>query len=323
MEVDRWFRNQVPVADTTENEASWTLVTHKSRTPFQSPHSSFTTKNRYEALTAVDTHEQGPQGETAPAAHSGYRKKKRRVLVVGDPLLRGTKVPICQPDRESQEVCCLLGAKIQDVAERVPQLVKSTDYYPLLLFHVGMNDTASRNLGRIKEDYKALGVQDKNIGAQVLFSSILPVGGKGAARNRSIMHINSWLCGWCRHKGFGFYNNRTFFDDYNLLGRDGIHLSGRGKAIFGSRLANLVRSWRTGEVPEDWRKANVTLVFKKGKKEDPGNYRTVSLTSITGKVMEQLILGVTSKHVEENKVIGDGQHGFTREIMLDQSESHL
>ena len=26
------------------------------------------------------------------------------------------------------------------------------------------------------------------------------------------------------------------------------------------------RSWRTGEVPEDWRKASVTPVFKKGKK---------------------------------------------------------
>ncbi|GAB0206849.1 mitochondrial enolase superfamily member 1 [Grus japonensis] len=72
------------------------------------------------------------------------------------------------------------------------------------------------------------------------------------------------------------------------------------------------RSWRTGEVPEDWRKANVTPVFKKSKKEDPGNYRPVSLTSIPGKVMEQLILDVISKHVEEKKVIGGGQHGFTR-----------
>ncbi|GAB0209533.1 mitochondrial enolase superfamily member 1 [Grus japonensis] len=72
------------------------------------------------------------------------------------------------------------------------------------------------------------------------------------------------------------------------------------------------RSWRTGEVPEDWRKASVTLVLKKGKKEDPGNYRPVSLTSIPGKVMEQLILGVINKHVEEKEVIGSGQHGFTK-----------
>jgi len=46
------------------------------------------------------------------------------------------------------------------------------------------------------------------------------------------------------------------------------------------------RSWRTGEVPEDWRKASVTSVFKKGKKEDPGNYRPVSLICILGKVIE-------------------------------------
>jgi len=54
------------------------------------------------------------------------------------------------------------------------------------------------------------------------------------------------------------------------------------------------RSGRTGEVPEDSRKANSTPIFKKGKEEDPGNYMLVSLTSILGKVMEQLILDVIS-----------------------------
>jgi len=65
-------------------------------------------------------------------------------------------------------------------------------------------------------------------------------------------------------------------------------------------------------VPEDWRKANDTPVFKKGKKEDPGNYRPVSLTSIPGKMMEQLILEVIIKQVEEKKVIRSSQHGFTK-----------
>ncbi|GAB0204772.1 mitochondrial enolase superfamily member 1 [Grus japonensis] len=79
------------------------------------------------------------------------------------------------------------------------------------------------------------------------------------------------------------------------------------------------RSWRTGEMPEDWRKANVTPVFKKGKKEDPGNYRLVSLTSIPGKMMEQLILGVINKHVEEKKVIGsDSPRGSWEEWLSHQ-----
>jgi len=65
-------------------------------------------------------------------------------------------------------------------------------------------------------------------------------------------------------------------------------------------------------VPEDWRKANVTPIFKKGKKEDPGNYRPVSLTSIPGKVMEQLIPDVIIKQVVEKNFIRSSQHGFTK-----------
>lgn len=68
---------------------------------------------------------------------------------------------------------------------------------------------------------------------------------------------------------------------------------------------------KTATVPEDWIKADVTPAFKKGKK-DPGNYWPVTLTSISGKVMEKLILEAISKHMED-KVITSSQHGFTRE----------
>jgi len=32
------------------------------------------------------------------------------------------------------------------------------------------------------------------------------------------------------------------------------------------------RSWQSGEVPGDWKKGSITIVVKKGRKEDPGNY---------------------------------------------------
>ncbi|KAJ7408886.1 RNA-directed DNA polymerase from mobile element jockey [Pitangus sulphuratus] len=70
------------------------------------------------------------------------------------------------------------------------------------------------------------------------------------------------------------------------------------------------QSWESGEVPADRKLVNVVPVFRKGKKEDLGKYRPVSLLSVTGKVMEPIIPGGIGKHLKDNSVIGQSQHGF-------------
>ena len=67
-----------------------------------------------------------------------------------------------------------------------------------------------------------------------------------------------------------------------------------------------------GEVPKDWRRASVVPIFKKGKKEEPGNYRPVSLTSITSKILEQIVKRSLCKHLENKAVITRSQHGFVK-----------
>ena len=49
------------------------------------------------------------------------------------------------------------------------------------------------------------------------------------------------------------------------------------------------RSLEDSVVPDDWRLANVTAIFKSGDKTEPNNYRSVSLTSQACKIMESIL----------------------------------
>ncbi|PKU30465.1 rna-directed dna polymerase from mobile element hypothetical protein [Limosa lapponica baueri] len=71
-------------------------------------------------------------------------------------------------------------------------------------------------------------------------------------------------------------------------------------------------SGESGEVPADWKLANVIPIYKKSVREDPGNYRPISLTSVPGKVIEKIILGASERHLKDNAIIRHSQYGFTK-----------
>ena len=72
------------------------------------------------------------------------------------------------------------------------------------------------------------------------------------------------------------------------------------------------RSLASGQVPEDWKRATVTPIFKKGSRLSPGNYRPVSLTCILCKVMESIVREKITQHLAENNLIHREQHGFVK-----------
>lgn len=71
-----------------------------------------------------------------------------------------------------------------------------------------------------------------------------------------------------------------------------------------------VQSLKSKTVPNKWKEAQISAIFKKGKKHIAGNYRPVSLTSVVCKVMETIVREHIIKHMKINKLFTDKQYGF-------------
>lgn len=72
------------------------------------------------------------------------------------------------------------------------------------------------------------------------------------------------------------------------------------------------RSLNEGQVPNDWRTARVQPVHKNGKKQYINNYRPISLTSATCKIMEHIIHTHISDFLVKHDFITNLQHGFQK-----------
>ena len=66
------------------------------------------------------------------------------------------------------------------------------------------------------------------------------------------------------------------------------------------------------KVPEEWKSANITPLFKKGDRSAPVNYRPVSLTSVCSKMMDHIIHSHIIKHMDKLGLLADSQHGFRK-----------
>ena len=134
------------------------------------------------------------------------------VLVTGDSIQGGTTSIQGGPGNLSRELCCLLGARVRDVTETPPHVIKQ-DHHPLAVIQVGSWEDAMRKWQNIRKGLCIPWKDAKGIGRarSVLlcppelpggFSSVLLTGDWVPEGRRRTEEVNYWLRGWCRDRGF-------------------------------------------------------------------------------------------------------------------------
>lgn len=93
---------------------------------------------------------------------------------------------------------------------------------------------------------------------------------------------------------------------------------GEKRTVWFSCKVTLCHVWNvmeTGEILSDWgdaRGRKCCTCLQRGQKESRVNYGLLSLTSVPGKMMEQVLLEDISRSKKENRVMWNSQHGFTK-----------
>ena len=65
-----------------------------------------------------------------------------------------------------------------------------------------------------------------------------------------------------------------------------------------------------GKLPEDWKSAGVTPLFKQGDREDVNNYRPISVNPVVVKVFERIVYEQLYAYLEEHDILCKHQSGF-------------
>ena len=174
------------------------------------------------------------------AVIEGVRKRAR--VFVGDSIVKKTDRVLNKGD---DVVVCLPGAKIEAITERVKNIVGSGKGGSVLV-HVGTNNVESEGTTAIVRKYRQLVRTLKQTRVeQVILSGILPVMGRRGHKYRNCrgMAINMLVQKLCREEEVGFVDLwGSFVGRADMYMKDGLHLSGKGAAVFADKLSAAVDS---------------------------------------------------------------------------------
>ena len=186
----------------------------------------------------------GQEGERrksySAAVIDGIKRKSR--IFVGDSIVRKTDTRL---SKEEDVVVCLPGARIEHVTERVEKIM-GRGKGGTILVHIGTNNADKEGTTTIVDKYRKLLKKTKEARVeQIILSGILPVFGNriDGYRNSKRMAINGMVKRLCKEENVGYVDLwDSVVGKEGMYARDGLHLSGKGAAVFAEGLSGAVAS---------------------------------------------------------------------------------
>ena len=147
--------------------------------------------------------------------------------------------------KEEDVVVCLPGARIEHVTERVEKIM-GRGKGGTILVHIGTNNADKEGTTTIVDKYRKLLKKTKEARVeQIILSGILPVFGNriDGYRNSKRMAINGMVKRLCKEEDVGYVDLwDSVVGKEGMYARDGLHLSGKGAAVFAEGLSGAVAS---------------------------------------------------------------------------------
>ena len=161
-------------------------------------------------------------------------------IYVGDSIVRKTDTRL---GKGKDVVVCLPGARIEHVTERVEKIM-GRGKGGTILVHVGTNNADKEGTTAIVDKYRNLlkKTKEARVG-QIILSGILPVFGNRIDGYRNSKRINGMMKRICKEEDVGYVDVwDSFVGKEDMYVRDGLHLSGKGAAVFAEGLSGAVTS---------------------------------------------------------------------------------
>ena len=168
--------------------------------------------------------------------------ERTSTIYVGDSIVRKTDRSL---SKGKDVVVCLPGARIEHVTERVKKIMGRGNGGSIVV-HVGTNNADKEGTTGILEKYRDLLKKTKQARVgQIIISGILPVFGNKIQgyRNSKRMAVNGMVERLCKEEDVGYMDLwDSFVGNEDMYVRDGLHLSGKGAAVFAEGLSGAVAS---------------------------------------------------------------------------------